>query len=286
MYRNIKIFTTVIIAFFTVATAQAQDIIHRKNGKTIATKIIEINPDDIKYKTFDQPNGATFTIDVNLVKKVVFENGTVHNFATEASSIDNPELYVGQKRSAYKIGFLTPLFGFTSLGYERNIKPGKSYEIRLNIIGLGRSEETYNNVKPKPFGLGVTGAYKFYHKPDYYSSRQRYAHILKGGYIRPELNITSFAKNRQIYTQTGTTWTPKTERVNTTYTCLMLAFGKQWIFDDSFSVDAFAGIGMGIVSKNKNGFNESFDDGLAYGHAIAENGLAFNVGLYLGLLGK
>ncbi len=286
MTRNIKILTVIMIALFSFTTVQAQDVIHRKNGKTIAAKIIELNADDIKYKAFDQPNGATFTIDINLVKKVVFENGTVHNFATETTSIDNPELYIGQKRSAYKIGFLTPLFGFTSLGYERNIKPGKSFEVRMNIIGLGRSEETFNNVKPKPFGIGVTGGYKFYHKPDYYSSRQRYAHILKGGYIRPELNITSFAKTRQIYTQTGTTWTPTTERRTTTYGALMLTFGKQWVFDDTFCIDAFAGIGMGVVSKNNNGYNENFDDGLAYGHAIANNGLAFNVGLYLGLLGK
>lgn len=285
MSRNIKIIATLFIACLNFVEIQAQDIIHRKNGKTIAAKVIELNPDDIKYKTFDQPNGATFTIDVNLVKKIVFENGTVHNFATETTTIDNPELYIGQKRSAYKIGFLTPLFGFTSLGYERNIKPGKSYEIRLNIIGLGKSPEYYNNVKPKPFGLGVTGGYKFYHKPDYYMSRQRYAHLLKGGYIRPEINITSYAETRERYVQNGTTWSATTERYNTTYGCVMLTFGKQWIFDDSFAVDVFAGIGAGGIFNNNKG-NSEFFSVRNYGHQIAENGLVFNAGLSIGLLGK
>ncbi len=285
MNRNIKIIVTFFITFLCIVETQAQDIIHRKNGKTIAAKIIELNPDDIKYKTFDQPNGATFTIDVNLVKKIVFENGTVHNFSTETTTIDNPELYIGQKRTAYKIGFLTPLFGYTSLGYEHNIKPGKSYEIRLSIIGLGKSPEYYNNVKPKPFGIGVTGGYKFYHKPDYYMSRQRYAHLLKGGYIRPEINITSYAETHERYVQNGTTWSTTIERYNTTYGCLMLTFGKQWVFDDSFVVDVFAGIGAGGVFNNNKGYSEFFSN-RNYGHQIAENGLVFNAGLNIGLLGK
>ena len=93
MYRNLRIAATLSIIFLSFCTAQAQDIIYRKNGKTIAAKIVEINPDDVKYKMFDQQSGATFTIDINLVKKIVFENGTVHNFSKEEASIDNPELY-------------------------------------------------------------------------------------------------------------------------------------------------------------------------------------------------
>ena len=298
MYRNLKIAATLSIIFLSFCAAQAQDIIHRKNGKTIAAKIVEINPDDVKYKMFDQQSGATFTIDINLVKKVVFENGTVHNFTKEeVSSIDNPELYSDQKRTAYKISFLDPLFGHTSFIYERNLKPGKSIETRLNIIGLGRTNNnnnyTYNNttIKPKPFGLGLTVGYKFYHKPDYYTSRQRYAHLLKGGYIRPEINLTSYAENKVSYSYNGTTSAAISQRVTTTFGVAMLTFGKQWILDDAFAIDLFAGVGIGVISRGKistsNGsFSESNFSSSNYGHVIADNGLAMNFGFNIGFLGK
>ena len=297
MNRNLKIAATLSIIFLSYCVAKAQDIIHRKNGKTIAAKIVEINPDDVKYKMFDQQSGATFTIDINLVKKIVFENGTVHNFTKEeVSTIDNPELYTDQKRTAYKISFLEPLFGHTSFIYERNLKPGKSVEGRLNIIGLGRvnnNDYTYNNtrVKPKPFGLGLTLGYKFYHKPDYYTSRQRYAHLLKGGYIRPEINLTSYAENKVYYKFNGTTSTAVSERVKTTFGVAMLTFGKQWILDDAFAIDFFAGVGIGVISRGKintgNGtFSETNFSSSNYGHVIADNGLAMNIGFNIGFLGK
>ena len=297
MNQNLRIAATLCIIFFSFFTAQAQDVIHRKNGKTIAAKIIEINPDDVKYKMFDQQSGATFTIDINLVKKIVFENGTVHNFAKEDASIDNPELYSDQKRTAYKISFLDPLFGHTSFIYERNLKPGKSIEVRLNVIGLGRTNNTntytINNttIKPKPFGLGLTMGYKFYHKPDYYSSRQRYAHLLKGGYIRPELNLTSYSENKVYYSYNGTTSTSTSKRVTTTFGAAMLTFGKQWILDDAFAIDLFAGVGVGAISRGKvstgNGsYTELNSNSTNYGHIIADNGLVMNFGFNIGFLGK
>ena len=291
MYQNIKIAATLSLIFFSFFTVKAQDTIYRKNNKIIQAKIVEINSDEIKYRTFDQPNGVIFTIDITLVKKLVLENGTVHTFKNE-SNIDNPELYADQKRRAYKISFLDPLFGHTSLAYERNLKPGHSVEWRLNIIGLGRT--TNNNIyssstslKPKLFGLGVTVGYKFYHKPDYYSSRQRYAHLLKGGYIRPEFNFTSYGKNINTYTSTtGSNYTTATKRVNTTFGCLILCFGKQWIIDNSFAIDIFTGVGVGLKSKNRNGNYEISYNGTNYGHAIGENGFAATFGFNIGLLGK
>jgi hypothetical protein len=293
MYQNIKTVAILYFIFFTCFTIQAQDTIFRKNNKRIEAKIVEINADEIKYRTYDQPNGIIFTIDITLVKKIILENGTVQHFKNE-SNIDNPELYAEQKRRAYKISFLDPLFGHTVFTYERNLKPGHSMEWRLNVIGLGKTSNNNNNnnfsgstiLKPKLFGLGLTAGYKFYHKPEYYSSRQRYAHLLKGGYIRPEINLTSYGKNIYVYsgTNSGTGFTSTPKRVNTTYGALMLSFGKQWIIDDAFAIDVFAGIGAGF--NTNNGSNEYYSNGSNYGHAITENGLAANFGFNIGLLGK
>ena len=88
MKKSIIVTLTICIAFFNSDALKAQDIIHRKNGKTIEAKVLEITADDVKYKMFTQPNGVTITIDVALVKKIVFENGMVQKF-DEGSSYDN-----------------------------------------------------------------------------------------------------------------------------------------------------------------------------------------------------
>ena len=71
----------------------------------------------------------------------------------------------------------------------------------------------------------------------------------------------------------------------------MLTFGKQWILDDAFAIDLFAGVGIGLISSGKvstgNGSNtEDNFNSSNYGHVIADNGLAMNFGFNIGFLGK
>jgi len=61
--------------------------------------------------------------------------------------------------------------------YEQNIKPGKSWETALGIIGLGADPQDVN-----PRGVYGKFAYKFMRNPDFYSTKMHYSHILKGAY--------------------------------------------------------------------------------------------------------
>lgn len=271
-------------------TAQAQDVIHRKNGKTIEAKVIEVGEAEVKYKLFTQPDGVTYVMDATLVKKIVMANGAVHKFE-EGGSIDNTEYYVGQKKNAYKINFIGIVFGYTSLAYERSLKPGSSFEGRLTLIGLGKSPDanyySSSTFKQELRGLGLTGGYKFIHKPDFSTSRQRYAHLLKGGYIRPEITLASYSENRNVYSSSPP-YNSSTQRVTTTYGCFMLAFGKQWIFDNAFAVDFYTGIGLGAKTKDKNNSYEGLFGGVGNygGNTIADNGFSLSMGISIGLLGK
>jgi hypothetical protein len=49
-----------ILTAFTCALF-AQDVIVTKDSKRINAKVTEVNPDDIKYKNFDNPDGPTYT---------------------------------------------------------------------------------------------------------------------------------------------------------------------------------------------------------------------------------
>lgn len=52
----------ITIALFCSLHIMGQDVIVKKDGSTILSKVLEINPSDIKYKKFSNPNGPTYTI--------------------------------------------------------------------------------------------------------------------------------------------------------------------------------------------------------------------------------
>lgn len=64
-------------------TAFAQDIIVKKNGEEVKSKIIEITNSEIKFKDFDFQDGPTRNISVNEVFMIIYENGKRETFNNE-----------------------------------------------------------------------------------------------------------------------------------------------------------------------------------------------------------
>jgi len=152
-------------------------------------------------------------------------------------------------------------------------------EFGLGIIGAGRDENDTN-----PFGAVAKFGYKFITSPDWYDRRQRYAHILKGSYIKPEVTFLHYKSDyyRVDYIGGNDTYRVVKEKANTTMFSVMLVGGKQWVFNDLFLVDLFAGIGYGF---GHNPLNESWH----YGFLGADNDtpLSLTAGIKIGfLLGK
>lgn len=69
--KDLMIFVFALISFM----ANAQDVIVKKDGSTILSKVLEVNPSDIKYKKFSNQNGPTYTIDKSEVMSINYENG-------------------------------------------------------------------------------------------------------------------------------------------------------------------------------------------------------------------
>lgn len=245
MKKVTLLLTLLVFAFI----AKAQDQMLMRDGKTLEVKIIELGVDDIKYKiwpaTLDKP---VLAVDKVKVAKVILETGEVYEFS--ADNFTDADMYIGQKKNAAKINFLSPLNGSLWLGYERSLKPGQSFEIELGIIGAG-----FDVAEQNPLGFGIKAGYKFIKTPDFYMKGMRYSHILKGGYIKPELIITNYSVDANVYDPN--TWESKVERVNTTGGAVMINLGKQWIYSDAFLLDLFFGIGYGFSSQadvNQYGF--------------------------------
>ncbi len=57
------------------ANVIAQDVIVKKDGSTIASKVLEINQNEIKYKKFNNQNGPTYSISKSEILSINYENG-------------------------------------------------------------------------------------------------------------------------------------------------------------------------------------------------------------------
>lgn len=269
-----KTLTVLALIFLTLAVT-AQDKIIKKNTEIINCKVTEIGADEIKYYYENSPK-LIFGIDKALVEKIEFGTGEV--IEVEDNTFRNPEYYVNQSKNALKVNFLSPLFGTTEFAYERSIKPGKSWEVALGIIGLGVDIQDNN-----PRGLYGKFAYKFIRDPDFYISRMHYSHILKGAYFAPEIALRYVAYDNYVdyyyspygsddsYSNSGSE-----NRTNQTTLAFMLKLGKQWVFDDSFLIDMFFGVGYGIGADE--------DEGLPYGFLVApkEFPIALTTGIKVG----
>lgn len=62
----------------------AQDVIVRRNGQSVEARITEVNPDNVRYKRFDNPDGPTFTILISDIQSITYENGTTDVFQEAA----------------------------------------------------------------------------------------------------------------------------------------------------------------------------------------------------------
>ncbi len=78
---------------FLCGNAFAQDIIHTMDGRSIEAKVLEINDEDILYKTFDNLDGPDYRIPVSRVLRIVFQNGTEQSFAPSNILAPSPYVY-------------------------------------------------------------------------------------------------------------------------------------------------------------------------------------------------
>lgn len=272
-----------LIAFLTLtgSAASAQDTIYKRNKEIIQAKIIEIGLDEIKYKMPNYEDGPTIVIAKDQIWKIVFASGVTQLMTPE---MFNPENYASQKKNALKTDFLAPMFRHLTFIYERSLKPGQSIEASLGIIGIGYNPD--KNVEQT--GAFVRFGFKFIKSPDYYTRGMKYAHILKGSYIRPEILFGSYSETNtyqeySYYPYYYNTVTTINDRI--TYGAIQLSFGKQFVFDDSFLIDYYVGLGYAFSSHSVS----NYESGIPYfGGAGGSSSSPFSVsgGLRIGFLIK
>jgi hypothetical protein len=59
---------------------KAQDTIVTRNGETIISKLVEVNPTNVRYKRFDYQDGPLFMLEKQDLKFIVYVNGMKDSF--------------------------------------------------------------------------------------------------------------------------------------------------------------------------------------------------------------
>ena len=288
--KKLVLLSTVLLL---ILMAYSQDKIYRNNGKVVEAKIIEIGSDEIKYKEFQNPDGPTYILETDKIKKIVFENGVTQKFAADYK---DPERYAGQLRKAVKINFLAPLYGYTEFGYEQSLGVGRAYELSLGIIGLGKSETIeYSDFntgqlfsdKRGQAGVFISGGYKFGKLPDFIIfGKTKMTHLMQGTYAKPILYF-GYYKENVITDKTGT---ESLETQHVTFGALQIELGHQWVFSDKFLLDLYWGFGYGVDNKKDDYYFNTDKSEEAFNYANARvgtsPGLSFTFGVKCGLLIK
>jgi hypothetical protein len=75
-----KYYSTLLFLFLVTSFVSAQDTIVKRNDEKIVAKILEVNPDNIKYKRFDYLDGPVFLSDKSELKYIAYQNGTKESY--------------------------------------------------------------------------------------------------------------------------------------------------------------------------------------------------------------
>jgi len=159
--------------------------------------------------------------------------------------------------------------GHIGIGYERSITAGSSLEFGTSYIFGIHKKNTYET------GGTVRIGYKFIKLRDYNPQDVRYMHLMKGIYSKPEIILSAFNSSYNFINEYGFTETHSEDLYSFSF---MLNVGVQYIYDNTFLLDFYAGAGASISSENEDYFysNASITD------KHSDFGLSLTIGIKIG----
>ena len=102
-----RFFAVLLVALFGFLSMAAQDIIHKKDGSTVACQVEEITEATVKYRAADNLTGPLYNIPIASIFKIVYRNGKTDIFdaslqgapVTEPAPIQTQQPYYQQQVS-------------------------------------------------------------------------------------------------------------------------------------------------------------------------------------------
>lgn len=78
-----------ILMLLSATNVFAQDVIVKKDGSTILSKVFEVGTSEVKYKKFSNQNGPTYSISKSDVQAINYENGEKESFNNSATTVQD-----------------------------------------------------------------------------------------------------------------------------------------------------------------------------------------------------
>lgn len=303
-------YLTLTILFICLLNAVvAQDIIITKDNQQIKAKIMEIGTTEVKFKYFDAEDGPTIVLKKDEIKSITVKgkNGQQNTMNVNDDPMSASNNKILDKTSSLKFHFFSPMNKHVAFSYEWMMKPGFNLEGGLGIIGPGISafsdDGPYSGkTNTRAGGAFVKAGAKFLlgNSSDFAVEGIKYAHPLKGRYVKVELAITAFNRSYDLDTANSFYYypapNPKYMRVTNSYQCmaLNLIYGRQYILGNSITAGWYAGIGYGFESRTTNYKNTNLfggDDGSSgnrYSHSYGGPSFPFTFtsGFNIGIIMK
>lgn len=132
-----KKFIIVLYLLLCSVLGFAQDVLTKKNGEDISSKVLEVTTTEIKYKKFDNPNGPTFTILKSEVLLIRYENGTKDVFNEPQKPVTQSQAVVERtvsfKKNEIKGNVLALILGSIAVTYERILNEESAVGFALTV---------------------------------------------------------------------------------------------------------------------------------------------------------
>lgn len=87
---NNRLYSLLLMSLFA-ASVYAQDVIVKKDGSTILSKVVEIGSGEVKYKKFSNQDGPMYTILKTEIQAINYENGEKESFSLQESTAPVPQ---------------------------------------------------------------------------------------------------------------------------------------------------------------------------------------------------
>ena len=162
-------FILLFFLFCVTVTVNAQDVIVKKDGSTILSKVLEVNTDDIKYKKFSNLNGPTYTMSKADILAVNYENGEKDSFDSKSDNTnrnevkETPSSHYIEKNAGSNNNSLISLYNKMYQPTEVLTRKKKKTKHYLLIFGVKQSSVLSNDDLELNFERTVTEPYGIEH---------------------------------------------------------------------------------------------------------------------------
>jgi hypothetical protein len=244
-------------------TPMAMDTLITIKNEKIPCKVTKISDYEIEYKKVNDPEATVFTTAREKVKEIRWSNGKKELLMPDEMDV-NLERQILDKRSAIKFHFFSPIASQLTFSYEHCLKVGTNIEFSAGLIN---NSILYNSSSPNLIqGLLFSGGVKFLLGEDFYVAGLKYAHPLKGRFIKPEIDFSSFVIRGETM-NTGSTYnngyyTPGPIYVTDqriTSAALIINYGRQFVLGNILTFGYSVGLGYAFTSSKYT--NASYPNG-------------------------